>query len=119
MRPGERHLDRPPDMLNREPAGAIVQQPNDVNAYLVKPDPVAGEPAGGPPAQPCPFRPADPLERSALPRAGPGLHLADDERVPLDRDDVDLTVGAPPVAIKDPETATLKVGNSGLLAVPS
>jgi hypothetical protein len=39
--------------------------------------------------------------------------------VALDRDDVDLTVGAPPVAVKDPETATLKVGNRGLLAVPS
>src|SRR5215469_1671198 len=119
MRTGERHLARPPDVLDREPACAIVQQANDVDPYLVEPDPVCDQPPDRQLAQPGAFHPPDRLERRAVPRPRPGLHLAHDERLPLHRDDVDLAFGTPPVAVQNPETVTLEIRNRGLLAVPA
>src|SRR3984957_19894046 len=116
---GKRHLAHPPDMLDGEAVGAITEQAEHVDADLVKADAVRGEPLGGQPAQPRSLRPADRVQRCAEPGAGAGLHLADDQRVPLDRDDVDLAVGGTPVPVEDPEPAALQVAHRRLLAGPA
>jgi hypothetical protein len=46
-----------------------------------------------------------------------GLHLAEDERVPLTGDDVELAVPAAPVPVEDPQALVGEVGGGDALAV--
>jgi hypothetical protein len=64
--------------------------------------------------------PAWPSASSGVPNLVPGpcLDLADDERLPLLRDDADLSVLAPPVTVEDAEPALGQVVHCCLLALP-
>src|SRR4029077_8593173 len=100
-------LPHSPDVLNGEPAGAVVYQADLVDADLIEPDAVGVEPLHREPAKPGPLGPADRFERGAVPRAGPGLDLGPHQRLPVDGHDIDLADGAAPVAIEDPQPARL------------
>ena len=62
---------------------------------------VGVQPGGSQPAQPDELGPGHRLDRHAEARAAPRLHLADDEAVAVEGDDVDLAGVAPPVAGED------------------
>src|SRR6266567_7150257 len=102
-------LPYPADVLDGEPAGAVVHQADHVDADLIEPDAVGIQPLHGQPSQPGPLGPADGLERAAVPYPGPGLDLDDHQRVPVHGHDVDLADGASPVAVEDPQAAGLQV----------
>src|SRR6266576_723939 len=108
-------LPHSPDVLDGEPAGAVVYQADHVDADLVEPDAVGFEPLHREPAKPGPLGPAYGFERGAVPRAGPGLDLGDHQRLPVDGHDVDLAGGTAPVAVQDSQSARLQVFGRGLL----
>ena len=69
------------------------------------------------PAQPTALDVAHRVERRSVARTRPGFYLADDERVPFHGDDIDLALGAAPVAIENPETTAFEIIDRRLLAV--
>src|SRR5215469_15556477 len=70
-------------------------------------------------AQPSYLLPGDRLERGAVAGAGTGLHLARHQDAAVHHDDVDLSLGASPVAVEDPEPSLLQVFRGQLLSVPA
>jgi hypothetical protein len=59
----------------------------------------------------------DRLERAAARRAAAGLYLADDKRIAVGGDDVDLTGGTAPVAIQDDQPRRREMPRRHLLAM--
>src|SRR6266566_2121116 len=102
-------LPHPADVLDGEPAGAVVHQADHVDADLIETDAVSVQPLHSQPTQPGQLGPAYVLERAAVPQPGPGLDLDDLLRVPVHSHDVDLAGGAAPVAAEDPHADRLQV----------
>src|SRR5260370_28384904 len=95
-------LSHPPDVLDTEPASAVVYQADHVDADLVEPDSMGVQPLHREPAQPRPLGPADGLQPAAVLRPAPGLDLDDHDRVPLGGHDLALAHRAAPVACHNP-----------------
>src|SRR5215472_3803741 len=70
-------------------------------------------------AQPSYLLPGDRLERRAVSGAGARLHLARHQNAAVHHDDVDLSLGASPVAVEDPESGLLQVFGGQLLSMPA
>jgi hypothetical protein len=77
---------------------------------------VRGEPAQGEPPQPNRLRADHGFGGITEAGARAGLHLADDKRVTVGGDDVDLALGAAPVAVQHPQPRRLQVPRGHLLA---
>ena len=102
---GQRHLAHPADVLDREVAGTGPSAPPTTSMRISSK------------STPCAITQLTASRRSRrrfcrvmassgvpYPVAGPGLHLADDQHPALGGDDVDLALGAPPVAVQYPQT---------------
>ena len=69
------------------------------------------------PADPAPTCAASTASAGSPNRgAGPGLHLAEDQRCAVHGDDVELALAAPPVARRDQQPASLQVARRHVLA---
>ena len=96
--------ERRPQMRDERRAVGPDQHADDVEPQLRGVLVVRGEPPLGEGAQLPLLGPGDRLDGVSEARAPPGLHLAEDERVAVAGDDVELALPAPPVAVEHPQT---------------
>jgi hypothetical protein len=106
-------------MLHLVRARFVDDEPDDVDAHLVEQHTMRDQPQRGQPPQPGALGTRDRLQRRAVPGAGPGLHLAHDEHLTFRGHDVDLSDGAAPVPVEDPQPGPLQVFRGGLLSAPA
>ena len=117
--PGERHQPTPRTCSITNPPLLSLSRSRPITSMRIRSKRIAVgvQPQHRQPAQPTALDVAHCVERRSVARTRPGFYLADDERVPLRRHDVDLAVGASPVAIQDPKAEAFQILDRGLLAL--
>src|SRR5262249_35298449 len=117
VRPGNRHLAHPPDVLDLVAASLVPDQADHIDAHFVEQHPVGHQPPRGEPPEPGLLVPGYRLERGTEPGARPGLDPADPHRRPSAGPDAELAFRAPPVSVEHAEPGALQVLRRHLLAL--
>ena len=106
-------------MCDLVPAEVIDLDPDDIDPDPRGLGPPMLQPLPGQFAQPPDLAARDGFGGCARCRAVSGADLTDDDLPGIERDDVDLAVSAPPVAVEDQEAEITKVAAGQIFAEPA
>ena len=106
-------------MLDGGLADAVVDHRDHVHAAQRHPQPLGTAPRRCQPVEPGQLVRADSLKRMPEGQGFPGFHLGDDQRVAVERDNVDLTLRAAPVPLHDPHAVGLQEIRREVLSSPA